>query len=300
MKNLKMNKVVSCLIVLIILFCLSLTVSANTVVDDNRTGSITVVLRDQTYKEPVVNAEITVYKVADTKVVNNNLGYEFVDEFKNCGTSVDDYYKIEFATHIANYIKANNIKGTAIATDRNGVAKFADLSHGIYVGVQTGDVQGYSAFVPFVSALPITTDSRWVYDVDISPKVDVIRYTNITVQKVWNDDNGVGATKRPESVKIQLLSGEKVVDTITLSDKNKWKHTWTDLVERDDYSVKEVNVPKGYKATYKQTEFTFTVTNTATLVQTGQLNWPIPILIISGLILIAVGYVLLSRGKHHE
>ena len=106
MKNLKMNKVVSCLIVLIILFCLSLTVSANTVVDDNRTGSITVVLRDQTYKEPVVNAEITVYKVADTKVVNNNLGYEFVDEFKNCGTSVDDYYKIEFATHIANYIKA--------------------------------------------------------------------------------------------------------------------------------------------------------------------------------------------------
>lgn len=300
MKNKKMNKVVSCLLVLVVMFCLNLTVSANSVFDSNKKGSITVTLRDQTSKEPVANAEITVYKVADAKVVDNNLTFEFTKEFQNCGASVDDYHKTEFASKLADYIKEKQIKGPSLATDKKGVAKFTDLSLGIYLGVQTGEVDGYSSFLPFVLALPVTSDNQWVYDMDVTPKIDIVKHTDITVQKLWNDDNGAGATKRPENVKIQLLSGKKVVDTVTLSDKNEWKHTWTDLIKRDDYSVKELNVPKGYKATYQQKEFTFTVTNTAKLVQTGQLNWPIPILIISGLILIAVGYVLHSRSKHHE
>jgi len=43
--------------------------------------------------------------------------------------------------------------------------------------------------------------------------------------------------------------------------------------------------------------YSFTVTNTSTLIQTGQLIWPIPVLAISGMLLIAAGIVLLQKKR---
>lgn len=40
-----------------------------------------------------------------------------------------------------------------------------------------------------------------------------------------------------------------------------------------------------------------TVTNTGSLLQTGQLNWPIPVLTIAGLAVIALGVFLITRRK---
>ena len=70
------------------------------------------------------------------------------------------------------------------------------------------------------------------------------------------------------------------------------------MPESDAYSIKEINVPKGFTATYSKTGYVFTVTNTSTLIQTGQLMWPIPVLAISGMLFIAAGIVLLQKkGK---
>lgn len=303
MKKSMMSKILSLLLALIMILFLVVSVRASafdTVVDDNRLGSITVTLRDQKDKTLIEGAEITIYKIADTKVTNNNLGFTFTQELKKCGLKVKDYYKVEFAEEIASYIEENKISGEMLETNEFGVAKFPDLTHGIYLVMQTYDVAGYSRFTPFVAVLPITKDNQWVYDVSANPKMAVVSYTDITVKKVWFDDNGAGATKRPESVKIRLLQGDDVIDSVVLSEENGWQHTWVNMVERDDYSVEEVKVPKDYKATYKQNGFEFTVTNTATLVQTGQLNWPIPILAFSGLVLIALGYILRNRGKRYE
>jgi hypothetical protein len=74
--------------------------------------------------------------------------------------------------------------------------------------------------------------------------------------------------------------------------------TYSDLPVSDAYSIKEVDVPKGFTATYKQNGYVFTVTNTSTLIQTGQLTWPIPVLAVSGMLLIAIGITLLQKkGK---
>lgn len=300
MKNMKMTKVIGFLLILVAMIYLCLPVSAETIIDENRLGSITVTLRDGQNKEPVKNAEITIYKVADAKNINNNLMFEFVPDFENCGFSIEDYNKPEFAESFTDYITQNSIPGITLTTNENGVVTFNGIAHGIYLVVQHKTVENFSAFTPFVLAIPITQDNSWVYDVSANPKIESIHYTDITVKKVWNDDNGAGATKRPDSVKIQLLSGNNVIETVVLSEKNGWTHTWTDMVQKDNYSVKEVDVPKGYKVTYKQNGFDFNAINTATLVQTGQLNWPIPTLIVAGLLLIMVGYILCSRGKRNE
>ena len=64
------------------------------------------------------------------------------------------------------------------------------------------------------------------------------------------------------------------------------------------YTIQEVNVPGGFTATYRQNGYVFTVTNTSTLIQTGQLLWPIPLLAVIGMLLIGLGVVLLQKKRH--
>ena len=135
---------------------------------------------------------------------------------------------------------------------------------------------------------------------DVSGKPNDIDYflklRDLTVNKSWVDQD----SSRPGSVEINLLCDSDVVDTVTLSSKNNWQHKWTGLDTRlGDYSVKEKKVPAGYTASYKENTNTgvWTVTNTGSLLQTGQLNWPIPVLAVAGMLLVAVGFLLTRKRK---
>jgi hypothetical protein len=134
-----------------------------------------------------------------------------------------------------------------------------------------------------------------VYEVNASPKTEVSKLTSITIKKVWNTDESTEAT---EHIIVQLLKDGTVVKTATLSKDNNWQITYNDMPESDAYSIKEIDVPKGFTATYSQTGYVFTVTNTSTLIQTGQLMWPIPVLAVGGMLLIAVGITLLQNKRN--
>ena len=118
-------------------------------------------------------------------------------------------------------------------------------------------------------------------------------YMDLTVRKVWND-NGFG---RPEFVTVTLYNGERAVDTVTLSAANGWSYTWRNLAEYDSWQIVERNIPQGYVPYYSARYGTVTITNTATLIQTGQLNWPIWVLGGAGLVLILGGAVVLGKKK---
>jgi hypothetical protein len=93
------------------------------------------------------------------------------------------------------------------------------------------------------------------------------------------------------------LRNGNVVKTAILHAQNNWQVTYAGMPESDAYSIKEIDVPKGFTATYSKTEYVFTVTNTAALIQTGQLIWPIPVLAISGMLFIAAGIMLLQKKR---
>jgi hypothetical protein len=93
------------------------------------------------------------------------------------------------------------------------------------------------------------------------------------------------------------LRNGSVVKTATLNAKNNWQITYTDMPESDAYSIKEIEVPKGFTETYSNSGYVFTVTNTATLPETGQLIWPIPVLAVSGMLLISVGVMLMQKKR---
>lgn len=139
---------------------------------------------------------------------------------------------------------------------------------------------------------------------DLTEKPNKIEYdlelTSVTVNKKWVDQDST----RPTSVTIDLLLDGKVVDyaSAVLNSSNKWQYTWEHLDARlGDYSVKEKKVPSGYTASYKYADGVWTVTNTGSLLQTGQLNWPIPVLCIAGISVMALGlYLMFARKKENN
>ncbi len=149
-----------------------------------------------------------------------------------------------------------------------------------------------------------------------SKKYESLNYTiplmDLKVSKKWIDQD----SSRPSSVNIAVVnskSGEKVslktmdftkgelarytFPEVTLSSKNSWQSSWSGLDSRVAYKVKEVKVPAGYTVSYKYSNGIWYVTNTGSLLQTGQLNWPIPVLCGGGFLLLAVGMLLMKRKE---
>ena len=127
-------------------------------------------------------------------------------------------------------------------------------------------------------------------DVPVPPEDPV----DLTVVKKWSDtDSG----NRPTSVKVTLFNGSTAVETVTLSAANNWTYSWTDLDGSGNWQVQEVNVPAGYTPYYTSKNGVVTITNTATLIQTGQLDWPIPVLGGLGVLLLALGCIMITRKR---
>ena len=282
--------IIFCLTILLISTC-SYTVFAEEYNPD-LTGSISVTLTDKKQNEAIVGAELSVYYVATVLLDDDgNLMYDYTDDFKQFDTAIDD---TELATKLDAFVSQHNVPSTKITTNIDGTALCNGLPLGLYFIKQTGAVEGFAPCTPFLVTVPNEKDGEYLYDVNASPKTEVARLVSITIKKVWNTDK---STEAADSVTVQLLRNGNVVKTAILNMQNNWQITYADMPESDTYSIKEVNIPKGFTATYKQEDYVFTVTNTSTLIQTGQLIWPIPVLAGGGMILIAVGIVLLQKKR---
>lgn len=144
------------------------------------------------------------------------------------------------------------------------------------------------------------------------------------VLKVWKDEGY--ENERPSRIVVKLLKNGAVYDTVSLSSENNWSYKWYDLDAEERWSVVEEEV-KGYTVSVNRSGLTFVVTNTyqpkepevptkpttdqpnkpdhssenassgsgtsgsEKLPQTGQLWWPVPILVCAGLLCLAIGLV---------
>ena len=117
---------------------------------------------------------------------------------------------------------------------------------------------------------------------------------DITVRKVWSNDN---LKERPDSVTVTLYNGDVAYDSVRLGAWNNWSYSWKDLNAYGNWQVIETNIPRGYTPYYSVNNGVVTITNSRTLIQTGQLNWPIWVLGGAGLVLILGGAVVLGKKK---
>lgn len=64
-----------------------------------------------------------------------------------------------------------------------------------------------------------------------------------------------------------------------------------------NWSIKEYNIPYGYTPYYSRVGNVITITNSTSLIQTGQLNWPVAVLGGLGVLLIALGLITSARRR---
>ena len=285
------RKLISVFLIVWVLFMMPMTVFAQGL-DVDRVGSISVTLMDQDGKTPIEGAELSLYQVATVRLNDrNNLSYSFTNTFEDCGCALDDP---ALSVKLDAFVKDHSVSAEKLVTDAHGNATFTNLPLGLYFIKQTSTVAGYALCTSFLVTVPNKSADGYVYDVNASPKTDIAKLTDITIKKVWNTD---ASAKAADSVTVQLLKDGVVIATAVLNEQNSWQVVYSDMPESDAYSIVEVDVPKGFTATYSQSGYEFTVTNSASLIRTGQLTWPIPVLSMAGLCLVAIGIIVLRRTR---
>lgn len=151
------------------------------------------------------------------------------------------------------------------------------------------------------------------YEVSYETKDDIVFITNhndyeppvlpepidLSVKKVWADDNNKKGN-RPDSVSVTLYNGDEAVEKVTLSEKNNWTYSWEDLDGSGNWSVLETGKVKGYTPSYSAKDGVITITNTATLLQTGQNNLLIWTLGGAGVLVLLCGIFLVLKKRKSE
>ncbi len=287
------RKVLLSIVMVLLVLSLSLSaMAADSVIDWTRTGSLTLKLLDSGDGTPVAGAEVTVFEVATLSAVDGLLEYTLTSDFAECGISLEDLQDTALADQFAAYTKEKGLEGSKATTDTEGIVKFSDLSLGVYLVFQNGGA-GYTVSKPFLITLPTSDEDEWVYDLTAEPKTGIERLMDLTVTKAWEDTG----KNRPTFITVELVCDEEVVEQVTLSDENNWTHTWTDLLASKNWDVTESEVPAGYTVTYSREGNEITILNAKKLIQTGQLNWPVPVLAVGGVLLFAFGWALVFMKK---
>lgn len=250
------------------------------VVDLSRTGSIKVSLYDSETSEAVGGGTLTLYRVAKVQKDNANLSFVYTNGFEDCGVELGDLSEGELAGRLAEKIAAT-AESTTVEISDLGVAEFGDLEVGLYLVVQTTAAENYNVINPFLVSVPIQENGSYVYDVDALPKVGTAaKKTPDTPDKPDTPDTPDTPDKpEEENPNTPVAPGPDNPDGWVLGANGEKIYLNPEAPSPDN--------PNGY------------VMGAHGLPQTGQLNWPIPVLAVTGVVLVAAG-IKLKKGTRKD
>ncbi|MBR3817477.1 MAG: Cna B-type domain-containing protein [Clostridia bacterium] len=315
--------------------CITLFYLSVSAVSLDTKGSIVLHISDSKTGERLPEASFRLYFFAQAYEKSNGLEYDYVIPYDNCNMETDNLQDAYLPVHLTHFALSNNLKYTSETSDINGTVVFDNLTPGIYLIVPEKNIPDYYMPSPFVVNIPVydKDNNVWVYDINATPKIqmyqleDIQGTTYISVKKVWKTEKAV-----PESVSVSLLRDYKEVERVILNESNNWSYRWDNLSGNYSWSVVENEVPEDFKVSYEASENTVTIVNTYVspnldettispsdddtaktepsspedttkpeeLIQTGQLNWPVPVFSIVGMLLFAAGWLLFNSVKKDE
>lgn len=224
-----------------------------------------------------------------------------VEAYNESQLSVRKVWSDGNANHANDSITVNLLKDGKVESSQelnaaNGWAyTFDRLVEGHTWTVEEAEVPaGYTVSYNTVGTMTTITNTRNYTPPDLP---DPTYPLNISVRKVWSGDDG---KDRPDSVTVTLYNGDVAYDSVRLGAWNNWSYSWKDLNAYGNWQVIETNIPRGYTPYYSVNNGVVTITNSRTLIQTGQLNWPIWVLGGAGLVLILGGAVVLGKKKREN
>ncbi len=291
-------------------------------VDLTKSGELSLSYQDN--GTPLSGAEFSIYLLASVDEAGKlTVTEEFAGYHVDFGAGNDTK---TLASTLEGYVLRDHIKPTDRGTtDSNGTLSFPTgeekLTLGLYLVLGSRYQQNDTVYdpQPFLVTLPTFEGDTPYYHVTVTPKFEAYdtpsEKDTVTrkVLKIWKDEGN--ETNRPKKIVVQLLRDGELYDTVTLSTANSWRYTWSDLDAGYRWMVVE-ETPGGYTVEVTREGITFVVTNRweepdtppptdptlpedPNLPQTGQLWWPVPLLICGGLLFIVAGLIR-RRGNADE
>ncbi len=220
--------------------------------DLSRKGSITVAM---TYNgQAVTGGSLSACYVGQIQEENGD--YRFVQS-PEMAAFPGDYANIsdpKLAEQVAVFVAEQKLSPKVKAENRNGKAVFTDLTLGLYLITQTEASKGFEPINPFLVSVPMNEDGHYVYDVNAKGKFQL---------------HQVPAPSTEPSKATEPTQADETEEP-TQADETE-EPTQADETE-------ETTQPENSTA--------------PKLPQTGQLNWPIPVLAVIGLLLFSAGWAL--------
>lgn len=327
-------------ILIVSVFCFTLFFVSGFAVDINKNGSITLHVADSEEKIPLQGATFRLYLFAAAHKKSDGVGYEYVIPYDNCNMDMDNLQDPYLPVHLAYFALTHSLPCTEITSDAKGNIVFDKLLPGVYLILATDILENYFLPSPFVVNIPIYNheEESWEYDINATPKMQIRyedvqgEYTYLSVKKQWDSDEEI-----PEKITVSLLCDLQEMERIELSEENNWYYRWDKLDKQYTWNVVENAVPDGYKVSYDFSSNAIIITNTKDvedetttmpdetttdeassspdesttvpdesttkpdeLIDTGQLNWPVPVFSTAGLVLFSIGWIMLKFGKKDE
>lgn len=269
------------------------------------TGSITV-------NTPMEDMEVSLYRVGEFTEQGT---FTLTKQYQSYSVSLDHSSSEEWqatANTLAQYIERDGVQADleGVSSSNHTIA-FNNLTCGLYLMIGSekevrnkGNVEIYTPQVAFIALPYVSTDDPYHISTIMKYEKNDYTQTSLHVFKVWKNDSD---NTRPASIQVDLLQKDTDGNTIVfdqqiLSDDNQWSYTWNDLSSRYTWNVVETTVPEGYTESSIKEGNTVVLTNTSTtpvieekptssnqLPLTGQLQWPIPVLVIAGIVFLIIG-----------
>lgn len=331
------NRITAWLLCLITLSCFFCPVAlAAQPLDSDKSVGLTLYYRDE--DTPVADVSFQIYLVATLDATGKlNVIAPFRSFLTSKDLENGDQWQ-SIAHSLEGFVLRDQIPATDSGkTDQNGVLDFPSenrfLVQGLYLVLGEAHTQNgiYYESSPFLVTLPAQdpTSTEWVYGVEANVKYASSKIpqepelTTRKVLKIWNDEDY--ESQRPKDIVVQLLRDGQLYASVTLNQENDWRYTWTELESGHKWTVVE-QVPDGYRVLVDRVGNAFLLTNTPqedtpptpstppsspstpttpttpttpSLPQTGQLWWPVPLLICGGLLFILAG-LLRRRSTKYE
>ena len=271
-------------------------------------------------REPLQGADVVLYKIARIRH-NPNTNEQYLSIYRPYNedprlnwTGIreeEDYHKKLPVNVLLEVIKKRGIRPSAYGepTDERGRVTIGNLDGCLYL-VQLRNAEELECYMePFLITLPRRVNGRYDYDgkqMIVKPKTEITEaVVDIVVKKVWKGDEK-NEKLRPKFIEVQLLNGSQLAEEATLNKKNGWTYTFRDKPISGRWKVQEKKV-KGYKGevgriNWVDDHYEVVIVNTrdGSLVQTGELSWPIPLLMLGGALMMLSGYAMSHEKKKHE
>lgn len=280
----------------------------------------------QTDQENLVGVNFELYQVAD---LAGNGEFRVTDRFPDFEDSVKNITDPrKLAAELKYYVLEKGLMPDATCTtDQDGIARLPQsgetLEKGLYLVLGRRHVQnGYIYEMnPMLVSFPRydETTKKFSNQCHIKPKYEQIPEPedgkiNRKVLKIWLDKGY--ESLRPAQIVVKLMKNREVYDTVILNQDNNWSYTWEGLSASEEWYVLEEQV-EYYRPSVTLEGITFKLTNEINppselptepsepssepttpppvtppnLPQTGQLWWPVPILLLSGILFVVIGIV---------